>query len=196
MSNTEDIPPIVAGIDEAGRGPLAGPVYAAAVILNPAKPIPGLTDSKLLSAQKRELLFTLIQENVLAWAFGRATVEEIDRVNILQATFLAMQRAVAKLKIIPQLALIDGNASPILSCQTKTIIDGDKTEPAISAASIVAKVLRDYEMQTLDKEFPHYGFAQHKGYGTPRHLTALAAHGPSPIHRRSFAPVARFFVEV
>ena len=196
MNSTEEIDQAVAGIDEAGRGPLAGPVYAGAVILHPGKPIPGLTDSKLLSAQKRELLFTLIQENALAWAFGRATVEEIDRINILQATFLAIQRAVAKLKIIPQLALVDGNASPALLCQTKTIIDGDKIEPAISAASIVAKVLRDHEMQTLDKEFPQYGFAQHKGYGTPQHLTALALHGPSPLHRRSFAPVAKFFVEV
>lgn len=186
----------VAGVDEAGRGPLAGPVYAGAVILHPEKPIPGLADSKLLSAQKRELLFNLIQENALAWAFGRATVEEIDRINILQATFLAMQRAVAALKIIPQLALVDGNASPVLLCQTKAIIDGDKIEPAISAASIVAKVLRDREMEMLDKEFPQYGFVRHKGYGTPQHLTALALHGPSPLHRRSFAPVAKFFVEI
>ncbi len=182
----------IAGIDEAGRGPLAGPVYAAAVVLNPEKPIPGLTDSKLLSAAKRELLFALIQENALAWAFGRAEVEEIDRINILQATFLAMQRAVVALPILPCLALIDGNASPPLACQTKTIIDGDKIEPAISAASIVAKVLRDHDMQLLDAEFPQYGFAQHKGYGTRQHLAALATHGPSRVHRRSFAPVARF----
>jgi ribonuclease HII len=185
----------IAGIDEAGRGPLAGPVYAAAVILNPEKPIVGLMDSKLLSAKKRESLFILIQENSLAWAFGRAEVEEIDRINILQATFLAMQRAVAALKIMPQLALIDGNSSPLLTCETKAIIDGDKIEPAISAASIVAKVLRDKEMQTLDMQFPHYGFAKHKGYGTPQHMAALAKHGPSSIHRRSFAPVAKFFVE-
>lgn len=187
---------LIAGIDEAGRGPLAGPVYAGAVILNPAKPIIGLADSKVLTAKARELLFLQIQENALAWAFGRAEVEEIDRINILQATFLAMQRAVASLKIIPYLALIDGNASPSLSCQVKTIIDGDQTEPAISAASIVAKVLRDQEMQELDKKFPQYGFAKHKGYATPEHLAALEKYGPVSIHRRSFAPVAKFFIEV
>ncbi len=186
----------IAGIDEAGRGPLAGPVYAAAVILNPDKPITGLADSKLLSAKERELLFVQIQEHSLAWAFGRADVEEIDRVNILQATYLAMQRAVAGLKVIPQLALIDGNSSPRLHCQVKTIVNGDKTEPAISAASIVAKVLRDQEMRELDIQFPHYGFAQHKGYGTPQHMAALKAYGPVSIHRRSFAPVAKFFTEI
>ncbi len=183
-----------AGIDEAGRGPLAGPVYAAAVILNPEKRIIGLNDSKLLSAIERELLFIEIQQHSLAWAFGRASVEEIDRVNILQATHLAMQRAVAALKIVPDFALVDGNSSPRLPCQVKTIIEGDKIEPAISAASIVAKVLRDQEMRELDKQFPQYGFAQHKGYGTPQHLAALQAYGPVSIHRRSFAPVAKFFV--
>ncbi|MCE3238099.1 MAG: rnhB [Gammaproteobacteria bacterium] len=184
---------MIAGIDEAGRGPLAGPVYAAAVILNPEKPVVGLTDSKLLNAKQRESLFILIQEHALAWAVGYAEVEEIDRLNILQATLCAMQRAVAALAIIPQLALIDGNTSPKLSCETKTIIGGDLIEPAISAASIVAKVMRDREMQRLDEQFPQYGFAQHKGYGTKAHLLALKKHGPSCVHRRSFAPVAKFY---
>jgi ribonuclease HII len=184
--------PLTAGIDEAGRGPLAGPVYAAAVILNPEKPIEGLNDSKLLTAKQRNVLFAHIQERALAWAFGRAEVDEIDHINILQATFLAMQRAVAALKITPQLALIDGNRGPKLSCQTRMIIGGDKTEPAISAASIVAKVLRDQEMLLLDQQYPQYGFKQHKGYGTPQHLAMLAIHGPSCIHRRSFAPVASY----
>jgi ribonuclease HII len=186
---------IIAGVDEAGRGPLAGPVYAAAVILNPAKLIKGLTDSKLLSAKQREGLLVQIQENALAWAVGHADVEEIDQINILQATLLAMQRAVAALKITPQLALIDGNASPKLACQVKTLIGGDLIEPAISAASIIAKVTRDNVMKKLDEQFPQYGFAQHKGYGTAIHMAALKKHGPSPIHRRSFAPVAKFFVE-
>jgi len=184
---------VIAGIDEAGRGPLAGPVYAAAVILNPEKPIVGLTDSKLLSAKQRESLFILIQENALAWAVGYANVEEIDRMNILQATLCAMQRAVAALAIAPRLALVDGNTSPKLACETKTIIGGDLIEPAISAASIIAKVTRDHEMQRLDKQFPEYGFAQHKGYGTRDHLRALNHYGPSSVHRRSFAPVAKFY---
>lgn len=193
MLKKEELHQRIAGVDEAGRGPLAGPVYAGAVILNPERPIIGLNDSKLLSAKERELLFVQIQEHALAWAFGRADVEEIDRVNILQATYLAMQRAVAGLKMIPQLALIDGNSSPFLQCPVKTIVNGDKTEPAISAASIVAKVLRDQEMQELDLQFPQYGFAKHKGYGTPQHMAALKAYGPVSVHRRSFAPVAKFF---
>ncbi len=181
---------LIAGIDEAGRGPLAGPVVAAAVILDPQKPIAGLADSKKLSEKQREYLFALIQERALAWAVGRAEVEEIDRVNILQATFLAMQRAVAALKMTPHLALIDGNRSPKLPCKTKAIIRGDETEAVISAASIVAKVTRDREMILLDKQFPNYGFAKHKGYPTEEHIKALKKHGPSIIHRRSYAPVA------
>ncbi|MBV8801830.1 MAG: ribonuclease HII [Gammaproteobacteria bacterium] len=185
----------ITGVDEAGRGPLAGPVVAAAVILNPAKPISGLADSKQLTALQREALFTVIIENAFSFGVGRAEVEEIDRVNILQATFLAMQRAVAALSVIPHLALIDGNRSPKLPCKTKAIIAGDQTEPAISAASILAKVTRDREMQHLDQQFPLYGFAKHKGYSTRDHLLALKQHGPCDIHRRSFAPVTQFYVE-
>jgi len=180
---------LIAGVDEAGRGPLAGDVFAAAVILSPDHSIEGLMDSKKLSEKKREELFELIYARALAVSVGRASVEEIDRINILQASMLAMKRAVESLKIVPHLVMIDGNRSPELSCKTKTIIRGDQTEPAISAASIVAKVMRDREMQQLDLQFPQYGFAQHKGYGTKMHLDALQKHGPSVIHRRSFAPV-------
>lgn len=182
----------IAGVDEAGRGPLAGPVIAAAVILNPDKPIFGLMDSKLLSEKKREELFDLIQQNSMAYAVGRAEVIEIDRINILQATFLAMQRAVAALGIVPDLALVDGNKSPIFSCPSKAIIKGDQLEPAISAASILAKVSRDREMVLLDQQFPHYGFKKHKGYPTKEHLIALKKLGPSEIHRQSYAPVAQY----
>jgi ribonuclease HII len=181
---------VTAGVDEAGRGPLAGPVIAAAVILDPANPISGLADSKKLSELQREALFPLIQERALAWAIGRAEAAEIDEINILQASLLAMQRAVLALKIFPQLALIDGNRAPMLACQTQTIIQGDDKVPAISAASILAKVTRDREMVLLHKQFPQYGFAQHKGYPTKDHLAALELHGVSTIHRRTFAPVA------
>jgi len=184
----------IAGIDEAGRGPLAGPVFAAAVILNPANPIVGLADSKKLTAKQRDILFAIIQEKALAWAIGSASAEEIDRVNILQATFLAMRRAVADLKIVPHIVLVDGNQNPKLPHETRMIIQGDQTEPAISAASILAKVARDREMLILDKQFPQYGFASHKGYGTAAHLAALAKHGPSVIHRRSYKPVAEVVV--
>lgn len=180
---------LIAGIDEAGRGPLAGPVIAAAVILDPQQPIAGLADSKLLSGKNREKLFAEIRQKAIAWAIGRASVAEIDHINILQATLLAMQRAVKALKIVPQLALVDGNQRPKLVCPTQTIIKGDQLEPAISAASIVAKVVRDRFMQVLDKKYPVYGFAQHKGYGTAMHLEALEQHGPVRVHRRSFAPV-------
>lgn len=181
---------LIAGVDEAGRGPLAGPVVAAAVILNPEKMIAGLADSKQLTEKQREELFPQIQEHALAWGIGRADVFEIDQLNILQATLLAMQRAVLALKHLPELALIDGNIAPKLNCKTKTIIKGDQSEPAISAASILAKVTRDREMVLLDGEYPQYGFAQHKGYGTKAHLLALEKHGASVIHRRSYAPVA------
>lgn len=181
---------LVAGVDEAGRGCLAGAVYAGAVILG-ADPIPGLRDSKQLSAARRERLYDDIQRQALAWGIGVADVEEIDRLNILQASLLAMRRAVASLATPPQLALVDGNQAPQLSCAVRTIVDGDATEPAIMAASILAKVARDRELQRLDREYPGYGFAQHKGYGTPQHLAALRSLGPSAIHRMSFAPCAQ-----
>src|SRR6185312_3434337 len=179
----------IAGVDEAGRGPLAGPVVAAAVILSPTIHIPDLMDSKQLTEKKREELFDLIYAHALAVGVGRADVEEIDRINILQASLLAMKRAVENLTITPHLALIDGNCCPKLSCEAKAIIRGDATEPAISAASIIAKVTRDREMLQWDVQFPQYGFAQHKGYGTAMHSERLKLHGPSVIHRRSFAPV-------
>ena len=179
----------IAGVDEAGRGPLAGPVIAAAVILDDAKPIEGLADSKVLSASKRELLFLLIKEHALSWAVGRAEVEEIDRLNILQASLLAMQRAVTALKTYPDLAVVDGNQAPKLSCHVQTVVRGDATIPAISAASILAKVARDAEMCELDALYPGYGFAKHKGYPTAAHLHALKKQGVSSIHRRTFGPV-------
>lgn len=183
----------VAGIDEAGRGPWAGPVIAAAVILHPEKPILGLKDSKLLTPKQRANLFDAIIENAMSYAVGRAEVYEIDAINILQATLLAMERAVKALSIQPSLAMIDGNKAPKLSCQTKTIIGGDLIEPAISAASILAKVTRDREMEMLDQQYPEYGFAKHKGYGTKDHILALQKHGPSDIHRKSYAPIAAYF---
>lgn len=180
----------VAGVDEVGRGPWAGPVVAAAVILDPEKIIEGVTDSKLLSAKKREALFPIIQKNCLAWAVGRAEVEEIDRINILQATFLAMQRAVDALELKPELVLVDGKLCPKLPVCTQGIIQGDLLIPAISAASIIAKVIRDREMIELDAIYPEYGFAKHKGYGTKQHLAALQRFGITPIHRKSFAPIS------
>jgi ribonuclease HII len=182
---------MIAGVDEAGRGPLAGPVVAAAVILDPDRPILGLADSKKLSEKRRDQLFQQIREQALAWSFGRATAQEIDEINILQASLLAMQRAVTKLKIRPDLALIDGNHCPVLACQAQAIIQGDALEPAISAASIMAKVLRDRYMYYLDQKYPQYHFAKHKGYPTALHLDALKVHGPANrIHRLTFAPVA------
>jgi len=181
---------LIAGVDEAGRGPLAGPVYAAAVILDPAHPITGLADSKKLSPARREVLALAIRERALAYAVARAEVEEIDRINILQASLLAMVRAVLGLSIAPQLVLVDGNRCPIgLPYPLRAIIKGDATEPAISAASILAKVARDAVMLDLDTVWPGYGFARHKGYPTADHLAALARLGPCPEHRRSFAPV-------
>ncbi len=181
-----------AGVDEAGRGPLCGPVYAAAVILDPARPIPRLNDSKKLSEKKREALAPLIRERALAWAVGIATVEEIDRLNILHATFLAMRRALEGLAVRPDEALIDGNrVPPGLIVPARAIVGGDASEAAISAASILAKTGRDHEMLQWAERYPQYGIAKHKGYPTAEHLAALRAHGPSPIHRRSFAPVAQ-----
>jgi len=181
----------IAGVDEAGRGPLAGPVIAGAVILDPDKPIEGLRDSKRLSASRRDELFDQIRERALAWAVGRADVEEIDRINILQATMLAMSRAVEALQPSADHALIDGNRCPDLSCTSRAIIKGDSKVPAISAASIMAKVTRDREMLDLDRRYPGYGLAQHKGYPSKAHIEALESLGVTPVHRRSYAPVRR-----
>lgn len=180
---------LVAGVDEVGRGPLCGPVVTAAVILDPNKPIIGLNDSKKLSENKRNLLFDEIKQKALAWSIARAEVSEIDEINILQATLLAMKRAIESLSIEPKLALIDGNRCPNTSVPCKAVIQGDSSVPAIAAASILAKVSRDREMIALDKEFPGYGIAAHKGYPTPVHLAALKQLGPTPIHRQSFSPV-------
>lgn len=182
---------LVAGVDEVGRGPLAGPVVAAAVILDPARPIDGLADSKKLSEAKREMLVPLIQARALAWALGRAEVEEIDALNILQASLLAMRRAVLALPVAPEFALIDGNRCPDLPCPAEAIVKGDSRVAAIGAASIIAKVARDREMVELDALYPGYGLAGHKGYPSPAHLAALERLGVTPIHRRSFAPVRR-----
>ena len=181
----------VAGVDEVGRGPLAGPVVAAAVILDPARPIAGLADSKKLSEKRREELAEIIKEQALSWALGRAEVEEIDRLNILQASLLAMQRAVAALQPPAEFALVDGNRCPHLACPAEAVIKGDERVPAISAASVIAKVARDQEMMQLDQAYPGYGLARHKGYPTRAHLEALRQIGISVIHRRSFGPVRK-----
>lgn len=181
-----------AGVDEAGRGPLAGDVYAAAVILNPAYTIDGLADSKTLSEKKRGALALLIKKHSLCWSIAVATVEEIDRLNILQATLLAMKRAVEGLVMAPALAWVDGNQSPRLNCRVNTVVKGDSLVPAISAASILAKTARDHELLRLHALYPEYAFDQHKGYGTALHLARLKQYGPSPVHRRSFAPVRAY----
>ena len=183
---------LTAGVDEAGRGPLAGPVIAAAVILPVERGIAGLKDSKKLTAAARERLAVEIKAKALSWGIGRADISEIDEINILQASLLAMRRAVAALAIAPQLVLVDGDHCPELDCQVTAIVRGDQTVPAISAASILAKVSRDLEMIAMDRLYPCYGFAQHKGYPTRQHLQALAAHGICAIHRRSFGPVQRY----
>jgi ribonuclease HII len=180
---------LVAGVDEAGRGPLAGPVCAAAVILDPARPIVGLADSKTLSPARREALDAEIRARSLSWAIAWSSAEEIDRINILQASLLAMQRAVAALAVRPGRVLVDGNRCPDLDCETRAVIGGDGSVPSIGAASILAKVARDRLMRELDRRFPGYGFAGHKGYPTKVHLQALRVLGPCPEHRRSFGPV-------
>ena len=182
---------LVAGVDEAGRGPLAGPVVAGAVILDPRKSIDGLQDSKRLTAARREVLYEKIREKAMAWAVASADVGEIDRINILQATMLAMQRAVAALLPAAEYALIDGNRCPVLACPAEAIVKGDSRVPAISAASIMAKVTRDREMLSLDLQYPGYGLARHKGYPSKAHIEALETLGVTPIHRRSYAPVRR-----
>ncbi len=180
---------IVCGVDEAGRGPLAGPVFAAAVILDPRRPIEGLRDSKKLSAERREVLAPLIKEYALAWAIAECSHEEIDNINILQATMLAMRRAVEALSTVPTVALIDGNRSPVMAIRCCPIIEGDDKVHAISAASILAKTARDAALVGFHALYPEYAFDQHKGYGTALHLERLREHGVSPIHRRTFAPV-------
>lgn len=184
-------PGLVAGVDEAGRGPLAGPVVAAAVILDDLRPIAGLADSKKLTAARREALFDEIRAKALCCSIAEASVEEIDELNILQATMLAMRRAVMGLRLKPVLVLVDGNRIPVLDMQAEAIVKGDALVQAISAASILAKVHRDRWCERLDAQYPQYGFAGHKGYGTPAHLSALQAHGACPEHRRSFSPVAQ-----
>lgn len=184
------LPRLTAGVDEAGRGPLAGPVCAAAVILDPARPIDGLDDSKRLTAKRREALAPLIRERALAWGVGWASVEEIDRINILEATYLAMERALASLVVPPEFIVIDGNRAPHhLSVPFETIVKGDALVPAISAASILAKTARDALMLELDGRYPGYGFARHAGYGTKAHVEAILRLGVSPVHRRTFEPV-------
>jgi ribonuclease HII len=182
---------LIAGIDEAGRGPLAGPVVAAAVILDPSRKVRGLRDSKVMTAEQREHVAGEIRVKAIAWAFAISDVGEIDAINILRATLLAMRRAVEGLAVQPFEALIDGDHCPQLSCPAYAIVKGDRDVPAISAASIIAKTARDAMLVSLDREYPVYGFARHKGYGTPEHLAALGMHGPCPHHRKSFAPVAQ-----
>jgi ribonuclease HII len=179
----------IAGIDEAGRGPLAGPVVAAAVILDPARRVRGLRDSKVMTPEQRESVAADIRSRAIAWAFAASDVGEIDAMNILRATLLAMRRAVEALSVQPIEALIDGDHCPQLACPAYAIIKGDRDVPAISAASIIAKTARDAMLTALDREYPMYGFARHKGYGTPEHLAALDLHGPCPHHRKTFAPV-------
>ena len=175
------------GVDEAGRGPLAGPVYAAAVILPPQPEIAGLNDSKKISEKKREALFPVICETALSYAIGTASVEEIDELNILQATFLAMRRAVEGLSVTPAFALIDGNRTPAgIAIPCQTVVKGDALSASIAAASILAKVSRDHYLAELDKQYPEYGFAEHKGYGTPAHYAALRTYGMAPVHRKTF----------
>lgn len=186
----------IAGVDEAGRGPWAGPVYAAAVILHPAHPIAGLADSKKLSAKKREALFDVIQRDAKAWAIASASAEEIDAINILQASLLAMRRAVEALAIQPHKILVDGLHCPKVSMPARAIVKGDAKEAAISAASILAKVARDRVMLKLHQQYPHYGFDAHKGYGTAMHIAALDAHGVSPVHRRSYAPIVKLLNKI
>ncbi|AUY24289.1 ribonuclease HII [Mixta calida] len=187
---------LIAGVDEVGRGPLIGAVVTAAVILDPARPIVGLADSKKLSEKRRLALYDEIKGKALAWSLGRAEPDEIDQLNILHATMLAMQRAVAGLTIQPDYVLIDGNRCPALPMPSMAVVKGDSLVAEISAASILAKVTRDREMAELDHVFPQYGFAQHKGYPTAQHLAMLTEHGATPHHRRSFAPVRNALLDL
>lgn len=182
---------LLCGVDEAGRGPLAGAVYAAAVILDPARPVLGVADSKTLSEKKREALAVAIKANALAWSIASASVEEIDRLNILQASLLAMRRAVLGLTLAPQRVLVDGLHCPQLDCPVEAVVKGDSKVAEIAAASILAKTARDAELLRLDALYPQYAFAQHKGYPTAQHMALLQLHGVSPVHRRSYAPVRK-----
>jgi ribonuclease HII len=182
---------LVCGVDEAGRGPIAGPVFAAAVILDPRRPVAGLKDSKLLAPPRRDALAVTIRREARAWAVASATVQEIDQLNILQATLLAMRRAVEQLEVVPDEAWIDGDHCPRLTCKVRAVIGGDRSVPQISAASILAKTARDAEMLRLHARYPAYALDRHKGYPTPEHLALLELHGACEIHRRSFAPVRR-----
>lgn len=187
---------VCAGVDEAGRGPLAGPVCAAAVILDPARPIEGLADSKKLSKKKRGALEAEIKEKALAWCVAWGEVEEIDEINILQSTMLSMKRAVEGLSIAPDKVIVDGNRAPRLSCRVEAVVKADAKIPEVSAASILAKTARDRLMEKMDEEHPGYGFAKHAGYGTKAHVEAIRRLGPSPIHRRSFEPVKTMISEI
>lgn len=180
---------VICGVDEAGRGPLAGPVFAAAVILDPARPISGLRDSKKLSEASRDALAVQIKERAIAWAIAECSEDEIDQLNILHASMLAMRRAVESLQIVPTLALIDGNRCPVMAIRSEAIVKGDDKVQAISAASILAKTARDAALLVLHAQYPHYAFDQHKGYPTTLHLERLRLHGVSPVHRKSYAPV-------
>ncbi|MDR3481665.1 MAG: ribonuclease HII [Burkholderiaceae bacterium] len=190
----DDTDELMCGVDEAGRGPLAGPVFAAAVILDPARPIAGLRDSKKLSEAQRDALAIEIKANALSWSIAQSSEQEIDTLNILQATMLAMRRAVEGLPTQPTLALIDGNRCPVMPVRSEAIVKGDDKVPAISAASILAKTARDAALLELHRQYPQYAFDQHKGYPTALHLERLRAHGVSPVHRRSYAPVRALLV--
>ena len=197
MSDRKLRPLLTAGVDEAGRGPLAGPLVVAAVILNPQRRVNGLADSKVLTSERREVLAERIRERALAFSVIEISIAEIEALNIFHATMLGMTRALAALNPAPELGLIDGNSLPkTLCCTARAIVDGDALEPAISAASILAKVARDRIMQELDAQHPGYGFARHKGYATPEHLEALDRLGPCPLHRPSFAPVRQLKLEL
>lgn len=185
---------MICGVDEAGRGPLAGPVYAAAVILDPDRPIVGLVDSKTISAKRRERLALAVHTHAKAWAVGVSSVEEIDRINILQATLLAMKRAILSLGFAPTEVLVDGNSCPDIDLPVRAIIKGDATVPEISAASILAKTARDAEMRRLHQLYPQYGFDRHFGYGTAKHMEMLKQYGPSDCHRASFAPIRKLLI--
>ncbi len=191
----KEYPLLTAGVDEVGRGPLAGPVVAAAVILDPNKPIEGLADSKKLSEKKREALYPIIKENALYFSVAEASVEEIDRINILQASLLAMQRAIEGLGVLPEHVLVDGNKAPNVSMSVDTVVKGDSRVASISAASIIAKVDRDRMMHEYHQRYPQFSFHKHKAYGSKQHLAELLEHGPTPEHRKTFAPVRRLLGE-